>query len=67
MRLDDLVADARVGGERGGHDGPLAVRASSLIEHVSDGLGAERASHVRVADGQIERGCAVEIEETQET
>jgi hypothetical protein len=66
MRLDDLVADARVGAERWGHDGPLTVGAPSLVEHVSHGFGAEGATLVGVADRRVEGVRAVEVEQTQE-
>ena len=67
MWLDDLVSNARVVGERGQDDGLVAVSASPLVEHVSDGLGAEGASLVRVVDGDVEGSRAVLIEEAQET
>jgi hypothetical protein len=65
--LDDLVSNARVVGERGQDDGLVAVSASPLVEHVSDGLGAEGASLVRVVDGDVEGSRAVLIEEAEKT
>jgi hypothetical protein len=64
--MDDLVADARVVGQRDHHDGLFTVGAAALVEDVSDGLGAERAALVRVADRRVERGSAVEIEEAEQ-
>ena len=65
--MDDLIADARVVRQRDHHDGPLTVGAAALVEDVSDGLGAERAAVMRIADRRVESGSAVEIEEAEQT
>ncbi len=65
--LDDLVSDARVVGERGHDDGLLAIGAPPLVQDVRDGLGAERAAVVRVAEGDVEGNGTVLIEEAEET
>lgn len=65
--MDDLVADARVVRQRNHDDGPLTVGPSALVEDVRDGLGAERAAVVRIADRRVERGRSVEVEEAEQT
>jgi hypothetical protein len=65
VRLDDEVANARIVREGDLHDRLDAARAATLIEDVSDGLGAEGSASVRVADRAIERGSTVEIEQTK--
>jgi hypothetical protein len=65
--LNDLVADARVVGDRPVDDGLLSVGAPTLVKNVSDGLGAERATRMRVADGHVEGRRTVEVEEAEET
>ena len=67
VRLDDLVSDAWVVGERGKDDGLLAFSAPPLVEDMRDGLGAERATVVRVEEGDVEGDGPVLIEETEET
>src|ERR1700733_4441896 len=67
VRLDDLVSDARVVGERGKDDGLPAFGAPPLVEDMRDGLGAERATVVRVEEGDVEGDGPVLIEQTEET
>ena len=65
--MDDLIAHARIVGERDADDGLRAVGPPLLVEHVGDGLGAEGAARVRVTNRRVERGGAVEIEEAEQT
>jgi hypothetical protein len=51
MGLDELVTDTRVVGERREDDRLVSGGTPSLVENVSDGLGTERATLVRVTDG----------------
>jgi hypothetical protein len=67
MRLDDLIADARIVGQRGAEDGLRPLGAAALIEDVSDRLGAEGASRMRVAKGGIERVRAVGVEKSEQS
>lgn len=66
MRVNDLIADARVVGQRDDDDRLLPVGAASLIKNMRDGLGAESAALVRVHDRRVERGSTVKIEEAEE-
>src|SRR6202453_206800 len=67
MGLDELVTDTRVVGERREDDRLVSDGTPSLVEHVSDGLGTERATLVRVTDGYVERDRAVLVEQAEET
>ena len=64
--MDDLVAHTRIVRQRDADDGLRAVGAAALVEDVRDGLGAERASYVRVANCRVERWRAVQVEEAEE-
>ena len=64
MRVDDLVAYARVVGQGDAKDGLRAVGPPALVEDVGDGFGAEGTSRVRVAGREVERRGAVGVEES---